>query len=304
MCPEMVAGRYFLAFDHQHRFEQLVRSSGSTFAPRASIVDVKEMIFDAAEIAAAQFPVSRIGIVVDHAYRGEIPRRARELGVTLAMSVESPNRAVFEFEHGRAFREQILALDPDITKAAIRHNVEGDQHALKLQKTRLRALSTWLATVDREFLLTLHVPATPQQMRRVDGDLGRFARDVRPELVCKAIEDLQSAGVEPTTWKVECLHTVAGAAAVAASARRCGRSTVDCVLLSAGERISEMNRYLRLASPIEGFVGFSIGRSIWDSPVRRYLLGELSREAAANEIAAAYGRFVDVFADPRTVVIC
>jgi 5-dehydro-2-deoxygluconokinase len=56
-----------------------------------------------------------------------------------------------------------------------------------------------------------------------------------------------------------------------------------------------VDHWLRQAAPVEGFVGFAIGRSIWWDPLKGWLDGALDRETARSQIAANYTRFVDVY---------
>ena len=49
------------------------------------------------------------------------------------------------------------------------------------------------------------------------------------------------------------------------------------------------------AAPVEGFIGFAIGRSIWWDALKGFLGGDLSREAAAAQIAENYLHFVQVY---------
>ncbi len=76
-----------------------------------------------------------------------------------------------------------------------------------------------------------------------------------------------------------------------------GREGVVCVLLGRGASDEKVDHWLRQAAPVEGFVGFAIGRSIWGEPLTGYIDGSLEREAATEEIAANYLRFVKVYED-------
>ena len=50
-----------------------------------------------------------------------------------------------------------------------------------------------------------------------------------------------------------------------------------------------------VAAPVEGFVGFAIGRSIWWDALKGFLSKELDRRAAAEQIAQNYLHFVQVY---------
>src|ERR687885_219220 len=74
-----------------------------------------------------------------------------------------------------------------------------------------------------------------------------------------------------------------------------GRENVVCVLLGRGASDDKVDHWLRQAAPVEGFIGFAIGRSIWWDALKGFLSGDLERRAAAEQIAENYLRFVEVY---------
>ena len=71
------------------------------------------------------------------------------------------------------------------------------------QLGRLKRLADWLHEHDRKFLFELLVPAEAAQLESVGGDTDRYDAELRPELMRRAIEDIQDAGVEVDIWKIE-----------------------------------------------------------------------------------------------------
>jgi myo-inositol catabolism protein IolC len=84
---------------------------------------------------------------------------------------------------------------------------------------------------------------------------------------------------------------------VADLARSDGREGVACVVLGRGADDRAVERWLRAAAGVPGYVGFAIGRTIWWDPLAGYLEESLDRDAAAERIAAAYRHMVDVYRD-------
>ena len=76
-----------------------------------------------------------------------------------------------------------------------------------------------------------------------------------------------------------------------------GRENVVSVLLGRGASDDKVDHWLQQAAPVEGFIGFAIGRSIWGDPLRAFLDGSLPREDAAAQIADKYLRFVKVYTE-------
>ena len=60
-----------------------------------------------------------------------------------------------------------------------------------------------------------------------------------------------------------------------------GREGVVCVLLGRGASTEKVEQWLAGGRPVEGFIGFAIGRSIWWDALKAFLAGDLDRAAAA-----------------------
>ncbi len=302
MPPMQTDRLYFLAFDHRGFFERELAEGEAPSASPETILAAKRLILEGVRVAGEELdlrPPARAGILVDDQYGAELVAQARELGVLVAMPAERSERQVFELHHGERFGEEIEAADPDVTKVLVRHNVQGDAEGNRLQATRLRELSDWLAARERTFLLELLVEPTAEQLARAGGRREEFERTLRPPLIEAAIRELQDAGVEPEIWKVEGLDDPADARAIAEVARRDGREHVVCVVLGSGAEAHRVDGWLRTAAATEGFAGFAIGRSIWWPPLRAHKEGEIDAEQAAREIARGYLRFVEVFEQAR-----
>ena len=70
---------------------------------------------------------------------------------------------------------------------------------------------------------------------------------------------------------------------------------VVCVVLGRGADNDKVDHWLRQGAPVEGYVGFAIGRSIWGDPLKGWIDGSPSREDAASQIADNYLRFIEVY---------
>ncbi|HEY2320901.1 MAG TPA: DUF2090 domain-containing protein, partial [Solirubrobacteraceae bacterium] len=65
--------------------------------------------------------------------------------------------------------------------------------------------------------------------------------------------------------------------------------------LGRGASTEKVEEWLRVASAVEGFIGFAIGRSIWWDALKGFLDKSLDREAAATQVADNYLHFVNVY---------
>jgi myo-inositol catabolism protein IolC len=290
---------YILAFDHRGSFQKKMFGieGDPTEEQTDTIADAKKLIFEGMlEAVHRGAEAGATGVLVDEQFGSDIPQQARSNGLKLAMPVEKSGQEEFDFEYGEQFGAHIEKFDLDFSKVLVRLNPDGDPGMNERQLGRLKELSDWLHENGRKFLFELLVPATEAQLQQVDGDEDRYDAELRPELMRRAIEMAQAAGIEVDVWKIEGVDDRDDAAMLAEQTRSgSGRGGVKCVLLGRGASSEKVDRWLQVAAPVEGFVGFAIGRSIWWDALKGFLEGGLSREQAAGQIADNYLRFTNVY---------
>jgi 5-dehydro-2-deoxygluconokinase len=292
---------YILAFDHRGSFQKKMFGIEGDPTPEQTetIADAKHLIFEGMLKAVDQGAQPDVtGVLVDEQFGGNIPQQAKERGLKLAMPVEKSGQNEFDFQYGEQFGEHIEKFDPDFSKVLVRYNPDDpDTEMNRRQSERLKRLADWLHEHDRKFLFELLVPATDAQLEQVGGDTDRYDTELRPELMRRAIEELQDFGVEADIWKIEGVDEQSDCEKIAQTTRRDGRDGVVCVVLGRGASDAKVDQWLRAGAPVEGYVGFAIGRSIWWDALKAFLDGGLDREAAAEQIAEKYLRFVRVYED-------
>jgi 5-dehydro-2-deoxygluconokinase len=289
---------YILAFDHRGSFQKKFFGIDGTPDPEqtAMIADAKHLIFEGMAQAIADGARAQItGVLVDEQFGGTVPQEARERGLKVAMPVERSGQNVFDFQYGEDFGAHIERYDPDFSKVLVRYNPAGDRTENDEQLAKLRRLSDWLTQHERKFLFELLVPAEPTQLEQVGGDAERYDAELRPELMRQAIAEIQDAGIEVDIWKIEGVDERSDCEMLVAQARRGGREGVACVVLGRGADDAKVDHWLTQAAPVDGFIGFAIGRSIWWNPLKAYVDGKIERMTGAQQIAQNYMRFVEVY---------
>jgi myo-inositol catabolism protein IolC len=293
---------YILAFDHRGSFQKKMFGieGDPSEEQTATISDAKHLIFEGMLNAVDQGAEAGVtGVLVDEQFGAptNIPGEAEERGLLLAMPVEKSGQDEFDFEYGDDFGAHIERFDPDFSKVLVRYNPDGDAGMNERQTARLKRLGDWLHENDRKFLFELLVPAEDSQLEQVGGDSDRYDAELRPELMRRAIVELQDAGVEPDVWKIEGIDTQEDCERIARTCRRDGRDGVICVVLGRGADDAKVEHWLRQGAPVDGYAGFAIGRTIWWDALKAFLDGSLEREGAAEQIAANYLRFVRVYGE-------
>ncbi len=290
---------YILAFDHRGSFQKKMFGIEGEPTPEQTetIADAKRLIFEGMlEAVKRGAEAGATGVLVDEQFGSDIPAHAREHGLKLSMPVEKSGQNEFDFEYGDDFGAHIEKYNPDFSKVLVRFNPDDDPELNERQLGRLKQLSDWLHGADRKFLFELLVPATDEQLASAGGDSDRYDAELRPELMRRAIAAIQNYGIEVDVWKIEGVDEQSDAAMLAEQTRSgAGREGVTCVLLGRGASTEKVEQWLEAAAPIDGFIGFAIGRSIWWDALKAFLADELDREAAASKIADNYLHFVQVY---------
>jgi myo-inositol catabolism protein IolC len=296
---------FILAMDHRASFGKTlfnVKDDNPSPDEIAAMKSAKRMIFEGLRSALPAVTYGRAGVLVDERYGQDVIDAVKAGGnvtgggqpVVLAVPVEASGHDWFTLEWGDQWLEHVEAIRPDYAKVLVRDNPDFDPADREQQFGRLAQVSSGLHRVGVPLLYELLVPATPAQLDRAGHDAGVYDRDIRPGLVVRVIADNQAHDVEPTLWKVEGLETVEAAQQVAEQAKAGGRTT-DLIVLGRDAPADRLDHWLEVASQVSAFVGFAIGRSIWEDAVRAYEASG-QREAAASagsaQIAERYLGFI------------
>jgi myo-inositol catabolism protein IolC len=289
---------YVLPFDHRNSFEKgLFGWTGALSKEQVEkIVQCKEVIYDAFKLAVSKgVPRKSAGILVDAQFGAAILRDANRNGYITCMPTEKSGQAEFQFEYGEHYAAEIEKYKPTFVKALVRYNPEDDEALNRRQAARLKELGDTAHSQGRYFMFELLVPATAEQLDRLDGDYDGYDKDLRPSLMMGAIKELQNAAVEPDVWKIEGLDSREDCVKITEVAHRDGRSNVGCILLGRGSNADKVVDWLRTAASVPGFIGFAVGRtSFWD-PLVGLRDSKISRQQAVEDIAGRYMNWVQVF---------
>jgi myo-inositol catabolism protein IolC len=289
---------YVLAFDHRGSFQKkFFGIQGEPDAEQTAIIaDAKHLIFEGMlQAVASGIDASTAGVLVDEQFGSSVPEEAQAHGLKLAMPAERSGQNMFDFQYGDDFGAHIERFHPDFTKVLVRYNPDGDAEENRVQLGKLKRLSDWLKQHDRKFLFELLVPAEDDQLETVGGDADRYDAELRPQLMRRAIADIQDVGIEVDIWKIEGVDERSDCEMLVEQARTGGRDGVVCVVLGRGANNDKVDQWLQAAAGVDGFVGFAIGRSIWWDPLKAYVDGKIERSAGAKQIAENYLRFIGVY---------
>ncbi len=262
----------------------------------AEIAAAKQVIYDGFKAALRLgAPEQKAGILTDEQFGAAILLDASAQGYTTACAVEKSGRAEFDFEYGEDFAAHLEKFRPSFAKALLRYNPGGDGALNAKQAAWLARVSDYVhRTAQSHFMIELLVPPEKAQIEKLGGDQKAYDRELRPQLMIGAIQELQHAGVEPDIWKVEGLERRNDCEAIVA-ARHEGREQVSCIVLGRGEDEQKVHEWLVTASQVPGFIGFAVGRTDFWSALVDWKAKKSTREEAANRIARRYREFAHTF---------
>jgi myo-inositol catabolism protein IolC len=288
---------FILAMDHRESFGRTlfgVEQDDPDPAQRAAMASAKQLIYEGLLAALPAVTHGRVGVLVDERYgRGVIDAvKASGTQLVLAVPIEASGHEWFTPEWGEQWLDHVSTIRPDYAKVLVRDNPDFDRGQREEQFGRLAQVSRGLREAGVPLLYELLVPATDAQLGHAGQDAGGYDRDVRPGLVARVIADNYSRGVEPALWKVEGLETVGAARQVAGQARAGGRQA-SLIVLGRDAPAERLDHWLAVASQVRDFVGFAIGRSIWEDAVRDYEASDHSQPAASRARDQVAGRYLD-----------
>jgi 5-dehydro-2-deoxygluconokinase len=291
---------FIMAMDHRDSFGSKLFGVAKGAEPdaeqTAAMESAKGLIADGLAEAAGRLATGRPGILVDEQYGQAVVDRAKaDDALVLAVPIEASGQEWFTLLRGDDWLEHLVKLEPDYAKVLVRDNPQFDPERRQQQLQELGRVSAGLAEAGIPLLLELLVPATHEQLQQVGGDEFRYDRDLRPQLVVQVLADTQAYGVRPALWKVEGLETVPAAQAVAdqavagpAAGRRSspsGAASADgagprLIVLGRDAPTERLDHWLEVASSVEQFVGFAIGRSIWEGALGEFTASDRGPDAA------------------------
>ncbi len=292
-----------LAADHRASLERdMYGLTGPPTPVQAARIGAdKLIIYQALVDALKDLPGdAQAGLLIDEQYGASAAELAIGTGgaISLAMPVEASGDEWFEFAYGDSWQQHAEFFATDHAKILVRDNPGLDPARRAAQADRIAQVSAWAGAGGRALIIELLVPATAADLEKAGGDTARYDRELRPSYMLTVIEYLQDHGVSPAIWKVEGLDRHEDAVAIAAVAKRGGR-TADCVVLGRHASHDNLDHWLQVAAPVTGFIGFAIGRSIWWDALHAHLHHRSTEAETRRRITAAYLDFARYYLDAR-----
>ena len=285
-----------LAFDHRSVLQAIYQTWRPGGLPEATVTELKEIVVDALLDARGRIAAlgGRAALLMDELTGANAGMRARRAGVVTAAPIEASGAAVFTLEYGSAFLEHMVSYPADYAKALVFLNSAEPDGAYDRQIAAVSAVFRPLRDAGFQMLLEVVVPPTADQLSAVGCDGRVFDAEIRPGLVCQAIDDCYAAGIAPHVWKLEGLETARSYRMVGKVVRK-HSPAAQCLVLGRGVSGERVSNWLQLAAAQAEFHGFAIGRSIWQEALGSWIRGEITRATAVSRVSERYCEFAAVY---------
>jgi 5-dehydro-2-deoxygluconokinase len=263
-----------LAIDHRMQLEAMAKEIG---APIERIPDFKVLAVKAAARVAGGRP--GFGMLIDGTYGREALFRAADHPFWIGRPVELPGSRPLDFEGGGSLGAQLVEWPVGHTIKCLCFYHPDDPPELKERQERdLLRLHDAARRIGRELLVEI-----------IAGKHGSLKTDT----VAGILQRLYDLGIKPDWWKLEPQRDEAAWHAIGNVITRNDAYCLGIVLLGLEAPEDELEAAFAAAAKEPQVKGFAVGRTIFNDAARRWLKGEMSDEAAIDDMASRFQRLVD-----------
>ena len=234
----------------------------------------KTLVYEGLRHFAGGVRSGREGVLVDEELGTDVLHSAKSDGLVVLMPIEKSGLRSSNWSTGTASPSTLRSSIQTSSKRSSATTLSTMRPMRRTQVTRLATVSEWAERAERRWLIELLVPPTPQQLATY-GDQEGFDRGARPGLTAEAIAQFQAGGVHPNIWKLEGYETPAAADVVLRGGGERCRAPGPMHCAGTGRPIDRVEHWLTVAAH-RHFVGFAVGRTIWEEPLPEYLCGAIS----------------------------
>ncbi len=291
---------YILPFDHRATFSKGLFGFQEplTKTQHKKVKEAKRMIWQAfVKVWSKSIHKEALGILVDEEFGSEIQKAAATLDAVRILTTEKSGQNVFDFEYGAKFGQHILKFKPDYAKVLVRYN-PAEKEINKKQLKNLKKINDFCAQKKIDFLFELLVPATDSQLKNYKNK-EKYDLKLRPILTRKAIYEIRKARIEPDIWKLEPMSSKSDWQKVINVVKTQNKKDAKIIVLGRAGSKALVSVWLKIASGFEDIIGFAVGRTIFFSPLQKYLKKELSKRETINLIAKNFEYFIGLWEKNR-----
>jgi myo-inositol catabolism protein IolC len=279
-----------LPFDHRSSFSRdLLGYEGHLNAKqKKKVKELKEIVFAGFEqVVLKDKHRGDFGVLIDEEYGAALLRRAKKMGVRTCVTVEKSGQTEFQFEYGASFGKHLNAFTPQYAKALVRYN-PANVAENKRQLIRLATLSKFCHANGYGLLFELLVPPTKKDLERMKTQ-ATYDKKLRPKLTAQAIREIQKR-VDVDLWKLEGFTTPQWRLML-----KTIKEPAKAIVLGRGADRKQVETWLRDAAKFDRIIGFAVGRTVFEQPLKQFIAKRISKTKTADNIARNFASFVKLW---------
>ena len=268
-----------LAMDHWGQLEQIAIR---LHAPLERLARLKLLAVDAAARVAAGR--EGFGILLDAADGAAALRHAARSNLWQARAVERPGSRPLEFERADSLAAHLIDWPTELTvKCRCLYHPDDPPELRHAQERNLLRLAAACRAQGRELLLEI-----------IAGEQG----ETRQDTVARVLSRIYELDIRPDWWKLE---PQASTSAWERCAEVIARNDEFCrgIVVGLDAPLEQLARSLALAAASPIVRGVAVGRTILASAAQAWLSGQISDEAAIEDIAERFRALVEVWSSAR-----
>ncbi|HXR55704.1 MAG TPA: 5-dehydro-2-deoxygluconokinase [Casimicrobiaceae bacterium] len=276
--PEVLA----FAFDHRNQFFALAQQAG---ADEARIAKLKQLFVSAvADVDRHAGMKGRVGLLCDDRYGQDALNEATGRGWWIGRPVELPGSNPLVFDRGRSIGTTLIGWPSEhVVKCLVQYHPDDAIDDRLEQEAQIRALYDAVQASGHELLLEIVPPkALPRE------------RDT----VYRTLKRLYNLGIHPEWWKLEPMDAQQWNAIDALVAER-DPYCRGVLILGQSASIDALAKAFRGARGSATCRGFAVGRTIFETPSRRWLAGEIDDAALVQAVRANFEALIGAWREAR-----
>jgi 5-dehydro-2-deoxygluconokinase len=265
-----------LAIDHRFQLEELATDEAA--AERISA-------FKVLAVAAARRVANGrpgFGMLLDDKYgRDALFAAGAGQNLWIARPIELPGSRPLRFEFSQDLGGRLIEWPVDhCVKVLCFYHPDDDMGLKTAQTEKLLAAVDAARNVGREILVEI---------------IASKAGPLHDDTIARALTELYEAGLKPDWWKLEPQASVNAWKAIDQVIAAHDPLCRGVVLLGLEAPIEALKESFVAARSVGSVRGFAVGRTIFAEAADRWLKGEMSDEAAIDDMASKFGALVDLW---------
>ncbi|GGY05860.1 5-dehydro-2-deoxygluconokinase [Litchfieldella qijiaojingensis] len=271
-----------LAFDHRRQLTDMAREVKAD--PRR-IPTLKRLLVEAAEEGARRTGLEKPAILVDDVFGQDALNDATGKGWWIGRPVELPSSRPLRFQHGDDLGSRLRHWPKEhIIKCLVFYHPD-DPVSLRLdQEAHLRQL--YQAACDTGLELLIEV--IPPNHQEVDD-----------QTLARALQRFYNLGIRPDWWKLPTMsdaswHEVSQV--IESQDPHCR----GVVLLGLDAPMDDMKSGFTAAAQHAQCKGFTVGRTLFSTPSRAWLAGDIDDAQLVDQVASNYAELIEEWQRLRT----